>query len=146
MGGLPRQKPRANKINVPGHWLVQCRRWARKNHESLSTLGPKLARSIRRDEPFSKATLSRYLRGMKVTDDLTRAFARLMKVPYPVLLPRSDDQRRWAELGSRLDKSDHALFLQELENLEKLVEASEKVASLRSHLPRLSRRNKVKKR
>ena len=104
MGGLPRSKPRASKINVPGHWLVACRRWARKHKESLSTLGPKLAKAIRRDEPFSKATLSRYLRGQKVTDDLTRAFSRLMGVPYPVLMPKSDHQRRWAELGARLDK------------------------------------------
>ena len=117
---------------MPYHWLEQCRQWVEEHDETTRSIGPKLAAVLDRGQPFSKATVSRYLRGEKVTDELTEAFALLMGVPFPVPVPQTDEQRRWCELGMRLDRADRGLFIEELEHVEGLVDASEKIADLKA--------------
>ena len=123
-------KGRGNKIVVPEHWLERCRAWVQEQEETVRSLGPKLGAVIDRETPFSKATVSCYLRGERVTDELTEAFARLMGVSFPVPQPKNDAQRRWFELGVELDEVDHELFLEELEHVEELVETCKKLARL----------------
>ena len=132
-------KGRGNKIVVPEHWLQQCRDWVADNGETMRSLGPKLAEAIERSRPFGKATVSCYLRGERVTDELTRAFAHLMDVSFPVPVPKSAEQRRWSELGAELDEVDHDLFLEELEHVEDLVDTSKKLARLRATRPKPKR-------
>lgn len=129
-------KARGNKIEVPEHWLDRCRTWVDEHDETVRSLGPKLAGAIDRPRPFSKATVSCYLRGERITDELTEAFSRLMGVSFPVFMPESNEQQRWFELGAELEQVDPELFVEELEHVEELVETSKKLARLRASRPK----------
>ncbi|MEM9487635.1 MAG: hypothetical protein AAGC55_00755 [Myxococcota bacterium] len=76
---------------------------------------------------YNKGTISRYLSGEVVTDEITRAFAALMNVPYPAMFPETSAAREWCALGIRLEKADPESFGAALVHARKLLEAAELV-------------------
>ena len=112
---------RGSSIKVPDSWLEQCRQWRQDQGLSLDETGVMLARAIRRGRAFANATVHRYLNGSLVTDELTRAFAQVMKVPHPIQLLEDEKHRRWCELGVQLDQEDSETFDAELDRLERLM-------------------------
>ena len=122
---------RGSVITLPESWLVQCREWREQEKLSLEAAGILLARTVRRSRPFAISTVRRYLLGELLTDELTKAFAKEMGVPYPVQVHESENHQQWCELGVRLDKVDEAAFSNELRRLEHVVSALEELAQLR---------------
>ena len=128
-------KGRGHPVAVPRYWLEECREWVRANDETTRSLGPKLADALSRSRPFSKATVARFLRGEKVTYEIAQAFSIVAGLPLPLPSPKNEEQRRWFELGSELDELDRDLFLEELDHVEKLVDASRVIAERKVNRP-----------
>ena len=110
---------RASRIKVPATWLTQVEEFRREHAWSLEELGKRAAAAVHRARPFSHATLSRYIAGDLVTDELTTALAVLMSAPEP--MPSDPRHVEWAQLGMRLDVVDQELFDRELEDLRTMV-------------------------
>ena len=121
---------RGNVVSVPPDWLDRCRRWRKEAGITIDETGPLLARAIQRGRPFSEATVRRYLRGALVTDELTRAFAKAMGVPAPVILG-DEKQQAWHDLGVRLAGADQRVFDSELGRLQQLVQMAEELKALK---------------
>ena len=112
---------RGSVIAVPDSWLEQCRIWRKKEGLTVEATGVQLARAIRRAQPFSDATVRRYLSGSLVTDELTRAFAKVLGTTPPVRID-DVDQQAWHDLGVRLKDEEPELFKSELARLRQLVQ------------------------
>ncbi len=117
-------RKRGQVISVPDGWIDSCRQWRRDERLTIDETGARLARAVRRGRPFAEATVRRYLRGAIVTDELTRAFARVMGVLPPVTIEDQEHQE-WHDLGVRLDGANARLFRSELERLRELVRMAE---------------------
>ena len=115
---------RGSVVAVPESWLEQCRQWRKEEGLTVEAAGAHLARAIRRARPFSDATVRRYLRGSLVTDELTRAFAKVLGTSPPVKLD-DEDQQTWHDLGARLKAADVEVFSTELLRLKQLVSMAE---------------------
>ena len=121
---------RGSSIKVPEAWLKQCRDWRLAEKLSLAETGALLADARERPRAYALVTVRRYLSGELVTDDMTDAFAKAMRVPYPVQVIETSKQRRWCDLGTRLDKGNRKAFEAELRRLEYLVELVETLREL----------------
>ena len=115
---------RGSAVSVPESWLEQCRQWRKDQGLTIDAAGTHLARAIRRARPFSEATVRRYLRGALVTDELTRAFAKVLNMPPPVEI-EDEQHQEWYDLGVRLARADGDVFESELLRLRQLVTMAE---------------------
>ena len=122
---------RGSSIDVPESWLEQCRGWRQEQGLSLEETGAALARAVRRVRAFGTSTVHRYLTGRVVTDELTQAFAKAMKVPYPIQVLDSPRHQQWCDLGVRLDEADAEAFEAELKRLQHLVDMAETIRDMR---------------
>ena len=90
----------------------------------MEATGARLARAVKRGRPFADATVRRYLRGRLVTDELTRAFAKVMGVSTPVTID-DENYQEWYELGVRLNSAKPTLFEAELARLRQIADMAE---------------------
>jgi hypothetical protein len=77
---------------------------------NLVQFGALLAKEIGRDQPFSDASVSRFLKGTQVTDELARAFCQFFSLDYPVLSARHPDEIRWFALGRLMREMNQEQF------------------------------------
>lgn len=124
---------RGSAIAVPESWLEQCRAWRKEQGLTLEKTGVRLGKALKRGRPFAISTVRRYLLGELVTDELTMAFATMMKMPHPVQVLETEKHRRWCELGVRLDQGDTETFEAELARIERLVGLVEKLRDLENN-------------
>lgn len=82
------QRTRARAIVVPEWWLALANRLAANDKRGLVDLGKRLATAIKRDQPFNHGTISKFLRGKTLTDELVAAFVTLFDMPQPAYYPR----------------------------------------------------------
>lgn len=85
-GSVPRT--RARSLVVPRWWLDAAQAAAAQSGMGLVALGEALARTVKRDPPWNHGSISRFIRGERVTDDLVEAFVAHFDLPRPVYYPR----------------------------------------------------------
>lgn len=73
---------------VPQWWLALAGRQVEATGLGLVEIGKRLAAKVDRDQDFNHGTISRFLAGEGVTDELVEAFAKLFDLPQPVYYPR----------------------------------------------------------
>lgn len=87
-------RSRGNRVELEPEWLdllsYQWDQVRRGRHHSVDKMtqaefGAALAKEVGRNDPFSDASVSRFLSGKQVTDEMTLAFSRLFSLPYPLL-------------------------------------------------------------
>ena len=69
---------------------------------SMDTFGAWLAEAIGRDRPYSRASISRFLAGLQVSDDLSDAFCLFFGLNSPALYADTPAEIDWFNLGRRL--------------------------------------------
>lgn len=82
------ERVRGRALVVPRWWLDAARAAVEESQLGLVDLGVKLARAVGRDEPWTHGTLSRFLSGRNVTDQIADAMVALFDLPKPVYYPR----------------------------------------------------------
>lgn len=120
---------RGRTLRVPESWLEKCAAYKDRTRKSLRVLGTELANAAGRAKPYSTSAVHDYLSGRAVTEEMTRAWATLMGLPLPVLVPDDADLQRWCELGALLKREAPDRFRRELEALQEFVDALKKYSS-----------------
>ena len=132
---------RGNTITLDQEWLDLLHTlWHEVKHGrhpstdgqkvSLQEFGKILARKVGRRDPWSKQTLSKFLKGEQVTDDLVFAFSEFFGIPYPLISAPNPDIVEWAELGRYLQKNEPASFKVLRDNARARVAAAKELASI----------------
>lgn len=108
---------------MPKWWLDACESWKNENELTLPEVAQRLRRAVGRPGPFTKSSVSRYLRREVITHEMTEAFAAAMGVPPPFLAVASAEHREWCELGRQLEQAKPEYWKLELTRLRALVAA-----------------------
>jgi hypothetical protein len=96
-------RERGRTVDMPSWWLDLVRSRVAGMGKSLGDVGEMLAEKVKREEPWSHASVSRFLAGLHVTDDMAEAFVQLLKVPPAIFVARSESEaREILELQKRL--------------------------------------------
>ncbi len=82
------KRTRGRPIVVPRWWLDEAKRRADASGLGLILLGESLAKTAKRALPWNHGSISRFLSGERVTDDLVQAFVERFDMPRPVYYPR----------------------------------------------------------
>lgn len=81
-------RARARALVVPRWRLDLARASASASGDGMVDLGRKLAAAVKRAEPWNHGTVSKFLAGKLVTDEMVEAFVTLYSLPRPVYYPR----------------------------------------------------------
>jgi hypothetical protein len=79
---------RGRALVVPRWWLDAARAAAEASGLSLVDLAARLSAKVGRSEPWTHGTVSRFLAGKGVTDQLAEAMIVFFDLPRPVYYPR----------------------------------------------------------
>jgi hypothetical protein len=79
---------RGRSLVVPRWWLDAARSAAEASGLGLVELAAKLSAKVGRSEPWTHGTISRFLAGKGVTDQLAEAMILFFDLPRPVYYPR----------------------------------------------------------
>lgn len=85
---------------------------------SLERFGTMLAEAVGREKPWSKASLSRFFRGERTTDDLLHALTSFFGVPNPLIAARNEREITWFATGRALLKESPEDFEKVLRNAQ----------------------------
>lgn len=77
-------RARARSLVVPTWWLDLARQAVAASGVGLVEMGRKLAQAKRRAEPWNHGSVSRFLSGKLVTDEMVDAFVAVFDLPRPV--------------------------------------------------------------
>lgn len=81
-------RARARALVVPTWWLDLARQAVAASGDGLVEMGRKLAAAKGRPERWNHGSVSRFLSGKMVTDEMVDAFVALFDLPRPVYYPR----------------------------------------------------------
>lgn len=79
---------RGRSLVVPRWWLDAARSAAEASGLGLVDLAAKLSEKVGRTDPWTHGTISRFLAGKGVTDQLAEAMIQFFDLPRPVYYPR----------------------------------------------------------
>lgn len=79
---------RGRALVVPRWWLDAARAAVEASGLGLVDLGSRLSAKVGRSEPWTHGTISRFLAGKVVTDQLAEAMIAYFDLPRPVYYPR----------------------------------------------------------
>jgi hypothetical protein len=115
-------------VALPREWFESLEAYKRGDTpgrgKSLEQLGRELGAVL--GEPVPISTVHDYLRRQRgVTEELTRAFAKIAELPLPPMGAESSDPEiaEWADLGRQLKDEIPDRFRQHLAAVRELVEA-----------------------
>ena len=97
-------------------------------------LGKMLADAVGRRTPFSKATVSRFLLGDLITEEMLQAFSKLFDLPYPVITANSIEEIEWFDLGRLVFEADSKFARETMMRLRSWALAEREKNRVREHL------------
>lgn len=112
--------------SLDNHWKMVKSGKHPKAHgkkHNLIQFGAMLARETGRKDPFSESSLSRFLRGLQPSDEISNAFSAFFDLPSPLLAVRDPEEIEWFKLGRAMRDADHRKFEEIMAKIRSVVTA-----------------------